>query len=67
MSGDGPRVLRMTTPDAVRDERAGYWRGRSHAERLAAVLALHREGNALFKGGNPPFAFRWTLEHERAG
>ncbi len=67
MSGDGPRVLRMTTPEAARDACAGYWRERSHAERLAAVLALHGEGNALFKGGNPPFVFRWTLEHERAG
>ncbi len=34
-----------------------YWRTRPLNERLRETLQLHRDGNALFKGGNPAFAY----------
>ncbi|MBN8715555.1 hypothetical protein [Thermomonas sp.] len=57
------RHLRFVEPGAPRAP-ADYWRTRSASERLQAVLALHREGNALFKGGNPPIAYEWRLRHD---
>ncbi|KAB8318421.1 hypothetical protein SD81_016165 [Tolypothrix campylonemoides VB511288] len=31
---------------------ADFWRTRPYAERMRAILALHVEGNALFRGGH---------------
>ncbi|MCR6495660.1 hypothetical protein LJB71_05075 [Thermomonas sp. S9] len=61
------RSLRFVEPGEPRARTADYWRTRSASERLQAVLALHREGNALFKGGNPPIAYEWRLRHGLAG
>jgi hypothetical protein len=40
-----------------------YWRSRPLEERLHETLQLHREGNALFKGGNPEFSYVIRLRH----
>ena len=40
-----------------------YWRMRPVGERLQATLHLHREGNALFKGGNPDFVYVTQVRH----
>jgi hypothetical protein len=40
-----------------------YWRSRPLDERLHETLQLHREGNALFKGGNPEFSYAIRLRH----
>ncbi len=61
------RNLRFVNADERRERPADHWRTRSATECLQAVLALHREGNALFKGGNPPFARQWKLTDVRAG
>jgi hypothetical protein len=61
------RSLRFVDSREQRARSIDHWRTRSAAERLHAVLALHREGNALFKGGNPPFARQWKLTDVRAG
>lgn len=59
MSARIERTLRIVeVGDARRPLRASR-DARTHSQRLADALALHREGNALFKGGNPPFAFVW--------
>ncbi len=66
MSARTERTLRIV--DLAAGERpprpSDYWRTRPLPERLAAVLELHREGNELFWGGNPPFAY--TMEIRRA-
>lgn len=51
--------LQFVDADQRQQRSLGYWRQRSTGERLQAVLALHREGNALFKAGHPPFTFQW--------
>jgi hypothetical protein len=55
------RNMRFVDAGERHERRSDYWRTRGTAERLQAVLALHREGNALFKGGQPHFVFQWTL------
>ena len=40
-----------------------YWRTRTPQERLRETLQLHREGNELFKGGNPAFAYVIRIRH----
>lgn len=40
-----------------------YWRTRPLDERLRETLQLHREGNALFKGGNPEFSYVIGFRH----
>lgn len=52
------RGLRVIAPGERPPRPIDYWRSRDASERLRAVLALHREGNVLFKGGNPPFSFQ---------
>lgn len=52
------RTLRFVDHDSLAPSRAAARDLRSPSERLADTLALHREGNLLFKGGNPPFSFR---------
>ncbi|MBN8480176.1 MAG: hypothetical protein J0L88_01160 [Xanthomonadales bacterium] len=49
------RTLRVIKEGEVAPKPALYWRARSFEERLAETLKLHREGNELFRGGNPPF------------
>jgi hypothetical protein len=61
------RMLRWIEPRAGGRWPNEYWRRLTPAERLAAVLSLHREGNALFKGGNPPFRFELRTRHVGAG
>ncbi|MDE2408058.1 MAG: hypothetical protein KGL91_09380 [Xanthomonadaceae bacterium] len=60
------RSLRFMNAGEQRAAASRHWHARSPAERLQAALALHREGNALFKGGNPAFIFQWELHHVRA-
>ncbi|MCC7096028.1 MAG: hypothetical protein IT472_02450 [Thermomonas sp.] len=55
------RRLQFVDADQRQQRNLGYWRQRSTGERLHAVLTLHREGNALFKGGHPPFTLQWKL------
>lgn len=50
-----PRTMRFVAPEEQRASSARYWRSRPLEERLRETLALHREGNELFKDGNPPF------------
>ena len=57
------RRLRFTSPGERRAETHQHWAAGSPAERLQATLALHREGNNLFKGGHPGFVFQWKLRH----
>lgn len=60
------RNLRFVDADEQQAAASRHWHARSPAERLQAALALHREGNDLFKGGNPAFVFQWELRHVRA-
>ena len=67
MNGQSERGLRFVNAGERQAHRSDYWRARSVSERLHAVLALHREGNALFKNGNPPFSYQWKLTDVRHG
>ncbi len=49
------RTLRVIEDGETVPKPVVYWRTRSFEERLAETLKLHREGNDLFRGGNPPF------------
>ncbi|MEI2428632.1 hypothetical protein RDV84_00475 [Lysobacter yananisis] len=51
------RTLRFVAPEERDAGTVRYWRSRPPEERLQETLNLHREGNELFKGGNPPFAY----------
>ncbi len=67
MSRKVERTIRVVDPDEPQSRPAEYWRTRPFVERLAEVLALHREGNRLFKSGHPPFVFEMKARHvERA-
>ena len=59
------RILRFATPQERNAKASTYWRSRPPEERLAETLKLHREGNALFKGGNPAFVRQLELRHVR--
>lgn len=59
MSARIERTLRVVEFDSTRRAPLASRDERNHSQRLADTLALHREGNLLFKGGNPPFAFVW--------
>lgn len=63
MSTSVARVIRVIKEDEGRPRAADYWRNRSFTERLEAVLALHREGNELFRGGDVPFRFELRVRH----
>jgi len=60
------RTLRFATPEEQNVKTRTYWRTRPAEERLAETLKLHREGNELFKGGNPGFVHYLELRHVRA-
>lgn len=66
MSLPPERSLRFTTIGERHADTHRHWAARSPGERLQATLALHREGNALFKGGDPAFVFQWKLRHVSA-
>ena len=51
------RTMRFVAPDEQNAQSLRYWRSRPPEERLQETLNLHREGNELFKNGNPPFAY----------
>jgi hypothetical protein len=51
------RTIRLVDDGKPVPRPGEYWLTRSFSERLAATLQLHREGNELFRGGNPPFVF----------
>jgi hypothetical protein len=51
------RTIRFVGNEEPVPKPCEYWLTRSFSERLAATLQLHREGNELFRGGNPPFVF----------
>jgi len=51
------RTLRFVVPEEQDHRSARYWRTRPPEERFRETLKLHREGNDLFKGGNPSFAY----------
>lgn len=59
------RSLRILDQDAgeTPDKPVRYWRTRPLDERLRETLQLHREGNALFKGGTPAFAYVIRMRH----
>ncbi len=57
MSEGVVRTLRFVAPGEQDAGTARYWRSRPPEERLQETLNLHREGNELFKNGNPPFAY----------
>ncbi|SDY69868.1 hypothetical protein SAMN04487939_10565 [Lysobacter sp. yr284] len=57
MSAGVVRTLRFVAPDEQNAGSSRYWRSRPLEERLQQTLNLHREGNELFKNGNPPFAY----------
>jgi hypothetical protein len=57
------RTLRFVAPDERDAKPARYWRTRPLEERLTETLKLHREGNELFKGGNPVFVRVMELRH----
>ena len=57
------RSLRFASPEELNVPASAYWRTRSQEERLRETLKLHREGNALFKGGNPAFAYVIEIHH----
>lgn len=63
MSARVERTLRLLGVDEPAPNAAAYWRKRSAAERLAETLKLHREGNELFRGGNPPFSYEIRTRH----
>lgn len=66
MSAGVEKIFRFVS-DGVREPGpAHYWRSRPFEERLKETLDLHREGNELFKGGNPPFAHVIEIRHVRA-
>ncbi len=58
--------LQIIDASESRERRSDYWRSQSAADRLRAALALHLEGNALFKRGNPAFVRQWTLSDVHA-
>ncbi|MGO1073070.1 hypothetical protein [Lysobacter sp. CA199] len=51
------RTARFAAPEEQNSGSVRYWRSRPVEERLQETLNLHREGNELFKNGNPPFAY----------
>ena len=57
------RSIRFLSPGEQQTKASVYWRTRPPEERLQETLKLHREGNALFKGGNPAFAYVIELRH----
>lgn len=57
------RTIRVLAEGELRTKPAAYWRTRSFSERLAETLKLHREGNELFRGGNPPFVYVLRQRH----
>ncbi|MFT4255504.1 MAG: hypothetical protein QM599_00845 [Pseudoxanthomonas sp.] len=57
------RTLRFVDADERNTKPSRYWRSRPMEERLAETLKLHREGNELFKGGNPGFIHVMEFRH----
>ena len=51
------RTIRVVERVDAETKPTAYWRTRSATERLAETLWLRREGNDLFRGGNPPFVY----------
>ncbi|HRG16050.1 MAG TPA: hypothetical protein PLB00_08635 [Pseudomonadota bacterium] len=67
MSTRVQRTLTIVDTNEAPSRPVDYWRNRPLTERLNATLALHREGNELLRGGNPPFVFTLEIAHvERA-
>jgi hypothetical protein len=61
------RTLTIVDTNEAPSRPVDYWRNRPLSERLDATLNLHREGNELLRGGNPPFVFTLEIAHvERA-
>ena len=61
------RTIRVVAEGEAQSKPAKYWRTRSLAERLTETLKLHREGNELLRGGNPPFLYEIRLRDVDAG
>ena len=57
MSARADWTLRVADAGRPAPRASDYWRTRPASERLAEVLALHCEGNALFGEESPGFAF----------
>ena len=64
MSDRIERTLRVVEVDEPARRPVDYWRTRSYEERLAEAFKLHREGNELFRGGNPPFLFQIEIRRD---
>ena len=59
------KVFRFVSAGVNEPRAVHYWRARPFEERLRETLALHREGNELFKGGNPAFVHVLEIRHVR--
>ena len=57
------RTIRIVDGDTTPPSQVAYWRTRSPTDRLAEMLRLHREGNDLFRGGNPIFVYEIRTRH----
>ena len=60
MSNHVERTLHVVAADEPPSRPVDYWSQQTTTARLLATIELHREGNALLRGGNPPFVY--TLE-----
>jgi hypothetical protein len=57
------RTLRFVPPEEQNIKPSRYWKTLTHEERFRETLKLHKEGNELFKGGNPPFVYTIEFRH----
>ncbi len=57
MNGHIERTIRVVDIENADTRPARYWRARPLSERFAAMLALHHEGNVMFRGGHVPFVY----------
>ena len=57
------RTLRVIPEGESAPRQVEFWRTRPYEERLSETMHLHRDGNELFKGGNPAYVFTITVRH----
>jgi len=63
MSGRMERTIRLVRQGEAEPKQVRYWRTRPFEERLVETLNLHREGNELFRGGNPAFTYELRIRN----
>jgi hypothetical protein len=57
------RALRFVPLEEQNIKPSRYWRTLTYEQRLLETIRLHKEGNKLFKGGNPPFVYVMEFRH----